>query len=98
MKEYRTKDPLRSYALAPDRMWDGLSEKPQTGQAVIVRDRTIETVCPVDRVPEAVEILRPGPNLTLLPGLIDAHVHYSPWMGPGFLAAGVTTVRDAGND
>ena len=29
---------------------------------------------------------------------IDAHVHYSPVMGPAFLAAGVTTIRDVGND
>ena len=34
----------------------------------------------------------------LLPGLIDSHVHASEWMLPGFLAAGVTTVRDTGND
>ena len=38
------------------------------------------------------------PGCTLLPGLIDAHVHYSSVMGPAFLSAGVTTVRDVGND
>ncbi|MDE0232695.1 MAG: amidohydrolase family protein [bacterium] len=35
---------------------------------------------------------------TLMPGLIDAHVHMASWMVPALLAAGVTTVRDIGND
>jgi Fe-S-cluster containining protein len=33
-----------------------------------------------------------------MPGLIDAHVHYAESCGPAYLAAGVTTVRDVGND
>jgi imidazolonepropionase-like amidohydrolase len=86
------------YALAPDRIWNGVSDKPEAGQAVIVDDQTIEAICPVGQVPDSIPILKSGPNRTLLPGLIDAHVHYSPWMGPAFLAAGVTTVRDTGND
>ncbi|MDE0188255.1 MAG: amidohydrolase family protein [bacterium] len=38
------------------------------------------------------------PGCTLMPGLIDAHVHMASWMVPALLAAGVTTVRDIGND
>lgn len=34
----------------------------------------------------------------VLPGLIDMHVHYDGWMGELFLAHGVTTVKDMGND
>lgn len=34
----------------------------------------------------------------VLPGLIDMHVHYHDWMGELFLAHGVTTVKDLGND
>jgi imidazolonepropionase-like amidohydrolase len=34
----------------------------------------------------------------ILPGLIDIHVHYNDWMGELFLAHGVTTVKDMGND
>lgn len=34
----------------------------------------------------------------LLPGLFDMHAHVVPWEGPQHLAAGVTTVRDMGND
>ena len=35
---------------------------------------------------------------TLLPGLIDAHVHVTPWSIPLFLQQGVTSVRDLHND
>ncbi len=35
---------------------------------------------------------------TIMPGLIDAHVHIEPWTLPIFLEYGVTTVRDLHND
>lgn len=34
----------------------------------------------------------------LLPGLFDMHGHFGPWEGGLHLAAGITTVRDMGND
>src|SRR5689334_1460365 len=33
----------------------------------------------------------------VIPGLIDSHVHYRPYMGEMFLAVGVTTVNDLGD-
>lgn len=86
-----------TYALAPDRVWDGVSDEPRAGVAVVVKDRHIDAVLPVAELPSDMEtaIL---PDCTLLPGLMDAHVHYSSVMGPAFLAAGVTTIRDVGND
>jgi imidazolonepropionase-like amidohydrolase len=39
-----------------------------------------------------------APGRTLLPGLIDAHVHVAGWALPLFLRYGVTTVRDLHND
>jgi imidazolonepropionase-like amidohydrolase len=38
-----------------------------------------------------------GAGRTLIPGLIDAHVHVEPWSPPLFLKYGVTTVRDVHN-
>jgi hypothetical protein len=38
-----------------------------------------------------------GRGLTLLPGLFDTHVHYAPDRGLIYLAAGITSVRDMGN-
>ena len=85
------------YALSADRIWDGFSDTARVGAAVIVRGTQIEDIRPVEELPP--ELPRLGwPGCTLIPGLIDAHVHYSAAMGPAFLAAGVTTVRDVGND
>lgn len=39
-----------------------------------------------------------GKGRVVLPGLFDMHGHLSRWEGPLHLAAGVTTLRDMGND
>lgn len=39
-----------------------------------------------------------GQGGALVAGLHDMHAHNSPWTGPFYLAAGITTVRDMGND
>jgi hypothetical protein len=50
-------------------------------------------------VPEAgAAVVIEGEGHTLVPGLFDMHTHYDAWQGPLNLAAGVTTVRDLGND
>ena len=85
-----------AYALVADRIWDGRSDRPQTGMAVLVQGRKIEAVCAMGDIPRGREI-RALTGCTLLPGMIDAHVHWSASMGPAFLAAGVTTIRDVGN-
>ncbi|MCE9591852.1 MAG: amidohydrolase family protein [Planctomycetes bacterium] len=88
---------MNPYALIADRVWDGVADTARVGQAVVVRDGRIEAVVPVEGVERGLARVE-LPGCTLLPGLIDAHVHYSASMGPGFLAAGVTTIRDVGND
>lgn len=88
----------KRYALIASHLWDGSSDHSQDDMAVLINGEKIEDVCPACKVPDNIRILRFEKGCTLLPGLIDAHVHYSPWMGPAFLAAGVTTVRDVGND
>jgi len=37
-------------------------------------------------------------NRWIVPGLIDSHVHYQPWMGELFLYHGVTSAFDLGNE
>jgi imidazolonepropionase-like amidohydrolase len=69
------------------------------GATVVVRGGRIDEVR--DRgllIPEAVEYLD-GKGLTLLPGLWDMHAHLKQveWL-PAYLASGVTTVRDLGNE
>ena len=89
--------PNDNYAVMPDELWDGISEHSIKNVAVIVNGEIIQDVMSRNMVPDNINTIK-LPGCTLLPGLIDAHVHYSSVMGPAFLSAGVTTVRDVGND
>ena len=85
------------WALVPDAVWDGVAATSTPGQAVLIRGETIAAVLPAAELPERVDRVA-LPGCTAIPGLIDAHVHTTAAMGPAFLAAGVTTLRDTGND
>ncbi|MDP2293024.1 MAG: amidohydrolase family protein [Actinomycetota bacterium] len=81
--------------LVADRVFDG--HDVHTELAVGVEDERISRiVSAVDLPSDAMTVRLAG--TTLSPGLIDAHLHLAPWMGYGLIAAGVTTVRDTGND
>lgn len=77
-----------------DRVFDG--ECIHTGEALIVDGDTIAAIVPAHLVPPALPVLS-APGCTVLPGLMDLHVHFMRWQGPLFLAYGVTTIRDVGN-
>jgi len=55
----------------------------------------LDTTAAADAVPARRAIEAAGH--TLIPGLIDAHVHLEPWSAPLFLKYGVTSVRDLHN-
>ena len=85
------------YALVPDRVWDGHADDPTLNSAVVVKGALIHAIVPTSELPsELRQVSLDG--CTLIPGLLDAHVHYSPVLGPALLAGGVTTIRDTGND
>ena len=67
---------------------------------VLLRDGRIERVGPAGKVkiPKDAQVIR-AEGQTVLPGLWDMHAHFqqAEW-GPAYLAAGVTTVRDCGNE
>lgn len=48
--------------------------------------------------PPAWAVVVDGQGGTVLPGLHDLHAHTNAWDGPLHLAAGVTSIRDPGND
>ena len=84
-------------ALVPDLVWNPPDPEARSGQALVISDGRIEGLVEAKALPGDVDRMR-FPGCTLLPGLIDAHTHLTSWMIPPLLAAGVTTVRDIGND
>jgi imidazolonepropionase-like amidohydrolase len=61
--------------VVPQAVWDGISEKPRDGWAVLIRGDRIERVGPENQVasPDAQRVELSG--TTLLPGLIEGHSH-----------------------
>ncbi len=84
-------------AIHASALWDGTGAAPLRDATVVVSEGSITYAGPRIEAESGDVVDLPG--ATLLPGLIDAHVHLSDdgWMPPLLLAAGVTTVRDTGN-
>lgn len=79
------------------RVIDGNGGKPMDQATVVIESNFIRRVAPgtIDFPSDARIIDARGK--TILPGLIDNHVHYRTHSGELFLAHGVTSVRDLGN-
>jgi imidazolonepropionase-like amidohydrolase len=79
---------------------DGTGAPPVRDSAVLIHDGRIEAAGPRYKVkiPKHAEIVDARGKF-ILPGLWDMHAHFEQveW-GPIYLAAGVTTVRDCGNE
>ncbi len=86
-------------ALVGGTIIDGEGGRPLNGGVVVVAGNKIAQVGRRDEVsvPAEAKFIDLGGKF-VLPGLIDIHVHYQGWMGELFLAHGVTTVKDLGND
>ena len=79
---------------------DGTGAAPVTDSAVVVQNGRIKAVGTRNkvRIPKHANVID-AKGKFLLPGLWDMHAHFEQveW-GPIYLAAGVTTVRDCGNE
>ena len=79
---------------------DGTGKPPVGGATVFVEDGKITGISTAAKpvIPVGATVLD-GTGKYLIPGLWDMHAHYEQveW-GPIYLAAGVTTVRDCGNE
>lgn len=76
---------------------------PKTGAlgdpvSVVVSGEQIAGIQPLDAPATPGEIVVEGEGGTILPGLHDMHAHVSPQSALLYLAAGVTSIRDMGND
>ena len=88
-----TPRPVRAYAA--DKVFDG--DRFYADHAVVVAKDRINALVPVAELSPDTPVDH-YPDCTLVPGLIDTHMHFLRLQGPVFLAYGVTTVRDTGND
>lgn len=88
------------YALVGATVVDGTDRPPIRDAAIVIRNGRIEAVGPRASVsiPRGVAVV-PADGLTIIPGLWDMHTHVTQveW-APVYLGAGVTTVRDMGNE
>jgi imidazolonepropionase-like amidohydrolase len=88
-------------AIANVTLIDGTGATPHRVAAIYVDDGRITNIATSGSPPEASDKLDviDGAGKYLIPGLWDMHAHYEQveW-GPIYLAAGVTTVRDCGNE
>ncbi len=79
---------------------DGTGAAPIPDSAVVIHNGRISAVGPRSKVkiPRDANVIQ-ADGKTILPGLWDMHAHFEQveW-GPIYLAAGVTTVRDCGNE
>lgn len=90
----------KSLAIVGGRLVD-VTGKPVIERSVILVDNGIIRQVGAEgsvNVPAGIPVIR-AEGKTVLPGLWDMHAHYeqAEW-GPSYLAAGVTTVRDCGNE
>ncbi len=82
-------------AYTADRVFDG--DRILENQVVLVEDKVVSDTIALGDLPADMP-LQQDLGCTLIPGLIDTHMHFMRWQGPLFLAYGVTSVRDTGND
>ena len=84
-----------AFVVSAARVFDG--ESTHVDHAVLIEDGMVTGLLPCDSIPPSVPSYH-EPECTVLPGLIDTHVHFMRCQGPQYLAYGVTTVRDTGNN
>ncbi|MCD9030529.1 amidohydrolase family protein [Luteimonas sp. Y-2-2-4F] len=86
------------FAVRGVRLLDARAGTLSAPSTVVVRDGRIAEVLAAEAPLDASLAVYEGDGGTLLPGLHDMHAHTSIETGWWYLAAGVTTIRDMGND
>jgi imidazolonepropionase-like amidohydrolase len=92
--------PSRVIAVTGGTILDMTARRPIVNGTVVIVDGRIAAAGPANRVTiPAGAVVVNAAGKTVMPGLWDMHAHFEQveW-GPIYLAAGVTTVRDVGNE
>jgi imidazolonepropionase-like amidohydrolase len=99
-KSFRSGNTQGTLALVGGTLIDGTGAPPVKDSAVVIQHGKILSAGPRGKValPKDAQVLDVT-GKTVIPGLWDMHAHFEQveW-GPIYLAAGVTTVRDCGNE
>lgn len=80
------------------RVFDSISTKLGAPSDIFMLRGKITAIVPTGTLPTQAQNSIDGKGRIVVPGLFDMHGHLSRWEGPLHLAAGVTTLRDMGND
>lgn len=86
-------------AITHVQIWEGSSDRIYNDMTIIFSQKEIISIIPTGRFKPANEIIIDGTGKTIIPGLWEMHMHIRQpeWLFAS-LAAGVTSVRDMGND
>lgn len=89
----------KTVAVQASMVIDIAGNEPITDAVILIEDGRIKAVGKESEisVPVGSEVID-ARGKTVIPGLIDAHVHYNSWMNELFLSHGITTVRDVGSN
>ncbi|MBN8445041.1 MAG: amidohydrolase family protein [Gammaproteobacteria bacterium] len=80
------------------RIFDSVSAKVGEAKDIYFLRGKITAIVPVGSLTTVAENQIDAKGRIVVPGLFDMHGHISRWEGPLHLAAGVTSLRDMGND
>jgi imidazolonepropionase-like amidohydrolase len=80
------------------RIFDSVNAKVGPAKDIYFLRGKITAIVPTGSLTTVAENQIDAKGRIVLPGLFDMHGHISPWEGPLHLAAGVTSLRDMGND
>lgn len=95
----RLQQPLRGLTVIRNaRVFDSVAARLSEPADVYVLRERITAVLPAGSRGQDADAEIDAAGRVLLPGLFDMHGHIGRWQGGLHLAAGVTTVRDVGND
>ncbi len=95
----RLSHPLRGTTLIRNaRVFDSESATLGNAADVLIENGRIVSIAGAGETTGVADRIVDAGGRVLLPGLFDMHAHADEWQGGLHLAAGVTTVRDMGND
>jgi cytosine/adenosine deaminase-related metal-dependent hydrolase len=91
--------PLRGTTLIRNaRVFDSVAARMGEPSDLLLRDGRIVSISGANQERARADHVVDAGGRVLLPGLYDMHGHINDWQGGLHIAAGVTTVRDMGND